>query len=436
MNEVKPPATAAPQGEMLMATTLFASADAARAVDQTQRERLQQDLLVTSSTVIALLGLLWGLIYLYIGAVSAGAIPIIYAAISFASIGYYALTGRYHLFRFSQLLITLIFPALLMLVLGGFVNSSGVILWSLTSPVGALLFDNRRKAAVWFLAFTALVISAGLLDLDLLGAVLPVQGPIPPNLIIIFFIMNVIGPSVVVFLLLTYFTRQRDRAHDLLVAEQGKSDALLLNILPQTIARQLKDGRQTIAECYDTASILFADIAGFTPLSAELGVERVVELLNDLHTGFDEIVERHGLEKIRTIGDGYMAASGVPTPRPDHAHALADAALEMITFARGLTMPDERPIQLRIGINSGTIMAGVIGRKKFSYDLWGDPVNVASRMESHGLAGCIQITERTYELIKDDFITEPRGIIDIKGKGEMKTWFLISRKGKLQSHLA
>lgn len=411
-----------------MTTPLLAATDPARATDLAQRERLQQDLLVTSSTIIALLGLLWGLIYMYVGAVNAGAIPIVYAAFSFASIGYYALTGRYHLFRFSQLLITLVFPALLMVVLGGFVNSSGVILWSLTSPVGALLFDNRRKAAAWFVGFTALVIVAGLLDGGMFGPRLPETGPLSADLIITFFIMNVIGPSVVVFLLLIYFTRQRDRVHDQLVVEQAKSDTLLLNVLPQSIARRLKDGQHSIAECIDSASILFADIAGFTPLSAELGVERVVELLNDLHTGFDEIIERHGLEKIRTIGDGYMAASGVPTPRPDHAHALADASLEMLTFARELTRPGEKPILLRIGINSGTVMAGVIGRKKFSYDIWGDPVNVASRMESHGLADCIQIAERTYNLIKDDFICEPRGTILIKGKGEMRTWFLLGRK--------
>jgi class 3 adenylate cyclase len=147
-------------------------------------------------------------------------------------------------------------------------------------------------------------------------------------------------------------------------------------------------------------------------------------------------MEKYGLEKIRTIGDGYMAVSGLPTPRPDHAHAIADAALEMLAFARGLSSPGERPIVLRIGINSGTIMAGVIGRKKFSYDVWGDPVNVASRMESHGLSNCIQITETTYELIKNDFICAPRGMVEIKGKGEMRTWFLIGRKEAISEDIS
>lgn len=413
-----------------MATPLLAVTDIAYATNRSQRERLQTDLLVTSSTIIALLGLLWGLIYVYIGAVQAGSIPIMYAAFSFASIGYYALTGRSQFFRFSQLLLMLIFPTMLMIVLGGFVNSSGVILWSLTSPVGALLFSSRRKAAVWFVGFIAVVIFAGLVDAGIIGLAIDSLGPgaLSDNIIITFFIMNAAGPSTVVFLLLSYFTYQRDRTHDLLVSEQAKSNQLLINILPQSIARRLMDGQERIADCFKDASILFADIAGFTPLSADLGVEGVVDLLNDLHTGFDEIMERRGLEKIRTIGDGYMAASGVPTPRHDHAQALADAALDMVAYTRDLSARYGFPIQLRVGINSGTIMAGVIGRNKFSYDIWGDAVNVASRMESHGVADGVQISEHTHALLKREFITEPRGIVDIKGKGQMPTWLLIGRR--------
>ena len=407
---------------------LLAVPDAVRVSERAEREQLYQDLLITSSTIMALLSLLWGLVYLYTGAVVAGAIPILYAALSFISIGYYALTGRYHLFRFTQLLVTLLFPVALMLVLGGFINSSGVILWSLTSPVGAMLFAGRRQASGWFLAFIVLVIVAGLADAGLLPlGVAPVSLP-SIDLTTTFFIMNVIGPSVVVFLLLAYSTRQRERSRELLLLEQAKSEQLLLNVLPQTIAARLKAGEGTIAECYDEASILFADIAGFTPLSAELGVEHVVELLNDIHSAFDAIVKRYGLEKIRTIGDGYMVVSGVPSPRPDHAHALVDAALEMLAFVRDWSSPHAGRIRHRIGINSGAIMAGVIGRAKFSYDVWGDPVNVASRMESAGLPDCIQISERTYELVKDAFICRPRGAIAIKGKGEMRTWLVEGRR--------
>jgi len=407
---------------------LLAVPDAVRVSERAEREQLHQELLVTSSTIMALLSLLWGLIYLYIGAVAAGAIPILYAALSFASIGYYALTGRYHFFRFTQLLVTLIFPATLMLVLGGFINSSGVILWSLTSPVGAMLFAGRRQATGWFAAFAVLVVVAGLIDGGVLPSPVPMATLPTMDLTTTFFIMNVIGPSVVVFLLLAFSTRQRDRSRELLLLEQAKSEQLLLNVLPETIAARLKAGEARIAECYDDASILFADIAGFTPLSAELGVEIVVDLLNDLHSAFDAIVARHGLEKIRTIGDGYMVVAGVPTPRRDHAHALVDVALEMLAFVREWPSPYAPRIRHRIGVNSGTIMAGVIGRAKFSYDVWGDPVNVASRMESSGLPDCIQVSERTYALIKDDFICHPRGVVDIKGKGEMPTWLVEGRR--------
>ena len=410
---------------------LLAVPDAMRVSERAEREQFHQDLLVTSSTIMALLSLLWGLIYLYMGAVTAGAIPILYAALSFASIAYYALTGRYHFFRFTQLLVTLIFPGALMLVLGGFINSSGVILWSLTSPVGAMLFAGRRQASGWFAAFALLVLVAGLIDGDVLPAPFAVAAPPTMNLTTTFFIMNIIGPSVVVFLLLAFSTRQRDRSRNLLLLEQAKSEQLLLNVLPQSIAARLKAGEERIAECYQDASILFADIAGFTPLSAELGVETVVDLLNDIHSAFDSIVARHGLEKIRTIGDGYMVVAGVPTPRSDHAHALVDAALEMIAFVRQWPSPYASRIRHRIGINSGTIMAGVIGRAKFSYDVWGDPVNVASRMESSGLPDCIQVSEHTYPLIKDDFICHPRGIIDIKGKGQMPTWLVEGRRKEI-----
>jgi adenylate cyclase len=411
-----------------MATQILTVPQELRQADVAEQERLQQELLVTSSTIIAMLGLIWGLIYLYFGVPTAAAIPLAYAFLSFGSIGYYAMTGRFHLFRFFQLLVTLVFPFLLMVVLGGFVNSSGVVLWSLTSPVGALLFAGRRQAAGWFAGFLGLVMLGGLIDAGVIP--LPANWPasIDSDLIITLFILNMAGVSVVVFLLLTYFTRERDRNHDLLLVEQAKSEGLLLNILPRSIANRLKNGEQTIAECYDEAGVLFADIVGFTPLSAELGVEQTVEVLNELLSRFDAISDQYGLEKIRTIGDGYMVASGLPAPRPDYAHALAEAALDIMAFVRSWNSPYADRIHVRIGINVGPVMAGVIGRSKFSYDVWGDPVNVASRMESSSLTDCIQISERTYQLIKDDFITCPRGLVTIKGKGDMPTWFLLDRK--------
>ncbi len=167
----------------------------------------------------------------------------------------------------------------------------------------------------------------------------------------------------------------------------------------------------------------------FTPLSARLSASEVVGLLDRLFTEFDALVDRHGVEKIKTIGDAYMVAAGVPRRRPDHAQALAAMALEMRDISTSYSRDDGGSLALRIGIESGPVVAGVIGRRKFIYDLWGDAVNTASRMESHGMADQIQIGARAYELLKDDFVCEPRGLVEVKGKGAIPTWYLIGARG-------
>jgi class 3 adenylate cyclase len=210
--------------------------------------------------------------------------------------------------------------------------------------------------------------------------------------------------------------------------ERHKSEALLLNILPKEITEILKSGSGTIAQRYEQASILFADIVGFTSLSALMGAEETVEFLNRAFSYFDSLVEKYDLEKIRTIGDNYMAAAGVPRPCPDHARSLALMALEMRAYAESARDPAPGKLQLRIGINTGSVVAGVIGHKKFQYDIWGDTVNIASRMESQGLPGQIQITQTTYELIKDDFLCDHRGRLQIKGVGAMETYLLVGRR--------
>ncbi len=191
--------------------------------------------------------------------------------------------------------------------------------------------------------------------------------------------------------------------------------------MPESVAAILKEGQRTIADHYDATSVLFADIVGFTPLSEELEPEQMVEALNEVFTYFDNLCASHGVEKIRTIGDAYMVASGVPRRNDDHALAIARLALDMRAFVPGGANMGAERIQFRFGINSGPLVAGVIGHTKFQYDIWGDTVNTASRMESHGFPGKIQITEATYELIKDDFVCTPRGTVDIKGKGATAT---------------
>ncbi len=212
-------------------------------------------------------------------------------------------------------------------------------------------------------------------------------------------------------------------------AQRDQADKLLFNILPERIAERLKQSPETIAEEFSSASVLFADIVNFTPISANFSPREVVDMLNDLFSSFDDLVEKYGVEKIQVAGDGYMVAAGVPIPRPDHAEVLADLALDMLNCVRrGQFLGGKHPIEIRIGINSGSLIAGVIGRKKYFYALWGDMVNTASRMESHGSRGRIQITRATYELLSDKFECIHMGVIPIKGKGDMDVWHLKGRK--------
>ncbi len=380
--------------------------------------RLQKTLLIGASLMLIMMGLLWGGIYIAFDEPLAGTVPITYAVVSSLSILLFGLTHRYRLFRVSQLLLILVLPFLLHLALGGFVNSSAAILWSLICPFGALLFGQRQHALWWFLAFLGLVIISGVMQPD----AHPTNN-LPPWLVISFFIANIGTVSAVAFILLHYFIGQESRFLELLRVEQKKSKNLLQNVLPKEIAAILKDKNETIAEHYDSVSILFADIVGFTTLSNEMSPTEMVDLLNEVFSRFDALVTKYNLEKIRTIGDNYMVVSGAPRPRPDHAQTLARLALDMRAYVEECQRNGRR-LSFRIGIGSGPVIGGVIGRQKFHYDVWGDAVNMASRMESQGVPGKIQITQETYKLLKDVCICLPRGRVSVKGKGEMATWFL------------
>jgi class 3 adenylate cyclase len=211
-------------------------------------------------------------------------------------------------------------------------------------------------------------------------------------------------------------------------SEKEKSEKLLLNILPESIAERLKNKNSIIVDGIPSSTILFTDIVGFTSLSEQISPEKLIHLLNIIFSEFDNLVEAYDLEKIKTIGDAYMVAAGIPSPRNNHAEVIADFALEMKIVMAKINKNLENPLNIRIGINSGPVVAGVIGKKKFSYDLWGDSVNTASRMESHGVPGEIQITQATYNIIKDKYDFEDRGVTQIKGKGPMQTYLL---KGKI-----
>ncbi|HET6643830.1 MAG TPA: adenylate/guanylate cyclase domain-containing protein [Gaiellaceae bacterium] len=387
----------------------------------TADERFRKQLLVGIALLILPIGFLWGCLYWAVGERAVALTPWAYVTGSAISLVVFARTRNFAFLRTAQLLLILVAPALGMVMLGGLRESSGVILWSLFAPLGAVAFDRPGRAWAWFAAFVATI----LLALVLSEVVRPDGADLPEAFVRTFDVLNIVVVSFVAMLLLVTFARGRDTA-------QARVEELLLNVLPAEVAQRLQSDRQSIADHFDEASILFADVVDFTPLSSRLDAREVVGLLDRLFTSFDELVDRYDVEKIKTIGDCYMAAAGVPRQRPDHAHALAGLALEMRECAKNC-LPDGagHDLRLRIGISSGPVVAGVIGRRRFLYDLWGDTVNMASRMESHGAPDEIQITRSTWELLDDHFVTEPIGLVDVKGKGEIETWRLVSPRGRL-----
>jgi len=243
------------------------------------------------------------------------------------------------------------------------------------------------------------------------------------------FVVTTISACVMVVTTVWYSVREIVRAEAAMELEYERSEALLANILPSSIADRLKDpARNIIADKYDDASVLFADIAGFTERASDMEPEQLILFLDRLYGDFDALVDKHGLEKIKVSGDSYMVVSGVPQPRGDHVEALAALALDMAEAASLLKDSRGDALPLRIGLASGPVVAGVVGSRRFFYDVWGDAVNVASRMETTDSIGRIQVPEDVYRRLKDDFVLQERGVVEVKGKGLMRTWYLIGRK--------
>lgn len=356
----------------------------------------------------------WSVLYLAAGAPLSAAVPALYTVVAPLNTLVFAWSRNLGAYRFVQLLMFLVLPWLLMMSLGGFGDSSAVIIWAALCPLAALLVEELRQTLFWIAGFVVLVIVSALVQ--------PHLAPVglPEAFVTWLFALNVGAVITIAFVLLYYFVGQRNFF-------QERSEMLLLNILPREISEALKAGPRTIAEQCDAASILFADVVDFTPMAAAMTPLRLVDLLNDVFQCFDDVVEAYDLEKIKTIGDCYMVAAGVPRPRADHATAIVNAALDM-QAAVAQRRFGGRQLAFRFGINSGPVVAGVIGRKKFIYDLWGEAVNLASRMESHGERQAIQITRNTYELVKDAFVCEPRGAIKVKGADLVEVWHVLGRK--------
>jgi guanylate cyclase len=381
--------------------------------------RQKKALLVLLAVVILPVSVVWGSLYLGFGS-PVGVVPFVYFAVSLGSLVVFARNRNFHLLLNTQLLAIMLTTTAGQMLVGGFLPSGGVGLWGILAPLGALVFLEVRQAVRWFAVFVVVFMVTGLA-----GEILFPDADLPTWFTSTMLALNIISTGSVAFALLASFVHQRNAALTSLRAEQEKSEALLLNILPSTIAERLKAATQMIADHFDATTILFADVVDFTPLSERLPPAEVVGMLDKLFSLFDALVERHGLEKVKTVGDCYMAAAGVPNPRPDHARKAALLALDMREVVATSAVAAWPGLEVRIGINSGSVVGGVIGTKRFLYDLWGDAVNTASRMESHGTPGEIQIARATYELLGDEFVCTFRGTIPIKGKGLMETWYLV-----------
>lgn len=348
------------------------------------------------------------------------AVPYVYLIVSYASLLVFYRSKRYDYLTFTQLVMLLVMPFFMQWAIGGYEASSGIAIWAILSPIGALMILGTKQSTPWFMLFTLLSGLSWKLNYMFIGNSLPIPGPIKDT----FFLMNIMGVACILYAVMFYFQSQKERTLLELGFEQARSEKLLLNILPKSIANRLKNNDMRIADSHDEVTILFADIVGFTKMTTSMPPAELVDLLSQIFSRFDALADTHGLEKIKTIGDGYMVIGGAPVARADHAAVIAKLALDMQKDLTAFNAQTGNKLQMRIGISSGPVVAGVIGTSKFAYDIWGDPVNMASRMERSGLPGAIQVSEVSYQLLKDAYKFKPRGLVEIKGKGEVNTYFL------------
>jgi adenylate cyclase len=401
-------------GARLPSKVLVTAMDRVSLPSDSADERFRKGTLVVTAGVLGLCGAFWSLTYAALGVWRAAAIPLAFQVVCALCIAVALRTRRVSILLYQMLTMMLLLPFALQWVLGGFLNASAVMVWAFMSPVGALVFLGPRRSRPWFVAFAALALVSGLVD----GTVASRAPTIPGWAQTALFVLNIGGVSAVVFVMLQRSTAALRRARE-------KSDRLLYGLLPPAVAERLREGSGPVADSVDEVTVLFADLVGFTPLTAELAPHKMITFLNRLFARFDALAMQHGVEKIATLGDGYVAVAGVPQPRQDHAQAAADMALDMLEETRQVTAQLGHEIEVRIGIHTGgPVVAGVIGTTKYLYSIVGDAMNTASRMESHGLPGQIQVSAATRERLGDRYAFTDRGIIEVKGKGPMRVFLL------------
>ncbi|HEU0219611.1 MAG TPA: adenylate/guanylate cyclase domain-containing protein [Gallionella sp.] len=400
-------------------------------VTDTQEEKLRKSLLVFACAFMNLAVVLWLAIYWMMGLRFSANVPLGYQLISVASLIYYFKTKRFEPFRSTQLSLFLFAPFVMQWSIGSSVTSSGVMLWALLAPIGALVVSGWRESIPWFVAYIVMTVVSGTFDYFLGSGS---DSGMPVKTIGVFFALNFVAMSSIIYFLVRYFVvemdkikNQLDQQHQLLAEEQKKSERVLLNILPSSIAQRLKNHQGLIADGYADVTVMFADLVNFTQLTESLSPEQMVTLLNTIFSGFDELSEKYGVEKIKTIGDAYMVVGGLNRSRADYTSDIADLALEMRQLVANHPELSRFKLGIHTGIATGPVVAGVIGTKRFIYDLWGDTVNIASRLTDEATPGVIQVDRTTYNRIRHEYAFEPPAAIHMKGKGEMVMYRLTAR---------
>lgn len=397
--------------------------------------RLQKSLLIFATGLISCASMVWLLIYWQLGPRFSSNLPFALQLLLVGNLLVYLKTLDFNVFRVVQLSLFLFTPFVAQWSIGSFITASGISIWALLAPVGAVLFIGPRQSGAWFFAYVFLTALSGGFDYYLADSLPASAYKVPPQTAAFFFALNFAAVSTIVYLLLRYSDSEKHQAqerlqeaHHLLQIEQDRSERLLLNILPGPIAERLKNSDQTIADGFAEVSVMFADIVNFTRVAEGLTPQQVFAMLNKIFSSFDELAEHYGLEKIKTIGDAYMVAAGLNDARSDYTEALADMALEMCALLSRDFNINEMHLELRIGIGTGPVVAGVVGKKKFIYDLWGDTVNIASRVTTEGVPGRVQVDERSYQRLRGRFDFQAPQIVLLKGKGKMVVHQLIGRR--------
>jgi class 3 adenylate cyclase len=411
--------------------------------EDSEQEKLNKTLAIFASGLMGFGAMLWLAIYWAMGIKFSATVPLTYLVISASSLGLYLWKRNFELFRFIQVSLFLFVPFIMQWSIGSYVSSSGVMLWALLAPVGVMIFQGPRDSLPWFFAYIVMTAISGFFDYYLGDGV---QQGVTMQSVAVFFSLNFAAVSTIVYFLISYFVNQRDKLqsrldeqYKLLQAEQEKSERLLLNILPGPIAQRLKEQHTTIADGFSDVTVMFADIIDFTRLSGEMPPKFMVTLLNDVFSHFDLLAEKHGLEKIKTIGDAYMVAGGLDEHHQaqgaagsdrDYCGAICSMATDMRDYMETLSGIRKARLQIHVGIGTGPVVAGVIGMKKFIYDLWGDTVNIASRVTEQAAPSTILVDATTYRRVRNKFDFEGPFALNVKGKGEITVYRLVAHKAQ------